>query len=833
MLLQVLDDGRLTDSVGHVVDFKNTILIMTSNLGTSFIGKRTSPGFLAEGEDASHDRMKERVLEELKRAFRPEFINRVDDIIVFHALSRQDITAIVRMMIARINTQLTEKSIRIEPTEAALDLLVHKGFDATYGARQLRRTLQKHVEDPLAEAIVRGQFGEGGRIEVDAEGEEFVFREAQTAEAPLALAEHGSPARAPPAPGPASVVRAPRSVPLVLTAVFLVLSASSGLAQTSPAPPPILVKDITVQGNRRVQEAVILGKVSAKVGGQFQPTRLAEDIRAIFSLGFFDDVQVKVDDFEGGVKLTFVVVERPFIRDIAFTGNKKLDSAALTEKIDLRLGSVYNPVEVNRAAEKIKDAYEEEGYYEVSVAPDVEKLPDGDVSITFRIAEGRKITIDRVVIEGAHGLKPSQIKGVMATQEREYFILRGTVQRQKLDEDVERIVSLYNDYGYVQARVESTDIQIDRPNARAIIRIPVVEGPQFRVGGIDITGTRVLPGEGIRRRITLAPGDVFSRGKLRDSTKAITDLYSAIGRASADVNPEVNQDLPNRKINLTFEIVEGPEVFVERINISGNTRSEEKILRREIPMAEGDLFTSQKLARARQRLVNLNYFDKVHATTAPGATKDKIIVNIDVTEKPTGLFSVGGGYSSQDSFIGTVDLSQRNFLGRGWEVFLRLRGGSQTQQGQIGFTEPWLFDRPLSAGYDLFNNRRVYTDYTVNSLGGDIRLGHPLGEYARMNYLYRASQDRVSDVSPSASVNLLDQEGTHYTSLVGAAITRDTRDSVFEPTHGTNSNLGFDFAGVGFGEQWFRVVASTAYFHPTPWLDHVIGVRLKGGDMPR
>ena len=190
MLLQVLDDGRLSDSVGHVVDFKNAILIMTSNLGTSFIGKRTSPGFLPEGEDSSHDKMKERVLEELKRAFRPEFLNRIDDTIVFHALSRENINGIVRLMMGRINAQLADKGIAIEPTLAALDLLVEKGFDATYGARQLRRTIQKHVEDPLAEAIVRGQVSVGARLELDVEGSNFVFREAQVAESRLALAEH-------------------------------------------------------------------------------------------------------------------------------------------------------------------------------------------------------------------------------------------------------------------------------------------------------------------------------------------------------------------------------------------------------------------------------------------------------------------------------------------------------------------------------------------------------------------------------------------------------------------------------------------------------------------
>src|SRR6266508_2983112 len=233
-----------------------------------------------------------------------------------------------------------------------------------------------------------------------------------------------------------------------------------------PARPPtrgeIVVKELGVQGNRRVQEAVILGRVTAKVGGPFVPARLSDDIRAIFSLGFFDDVQAKVEDFEGGVKLIFLVTERPFVRDITFAGNKRLDAATLQEKIDVKLGAVYNPVEVTRAAEKLKEVYEEEGYFEVGVTPDVTKLPDGDVAVTFRIVEGRKMTIEKIVIEGAQGLKPSKIKNIMLTQERQFFILRGTVQRQKLDEDVDRITAVYNDNGYIQMRVESVDTQIDR-----------------------------------------------------------------------------------------------------------------------------------------------------------------------------------------------------------------------------------------------------------------------------------------------------------------------------------------------------------------------------------
>jgi outer membrane protein insertion porin family len=599
-------------------------------------------------------------------------------------------------------------------------------------------------------------------------------------------------------------------------------------AQQSPSERPIVVKDILVQGHRRVQEAVILGRVGTRIGGQFSPTRLAEDIRSIFALGYFDDVQLKVEDFEGGVRVTFMVVERPFVRDIQFAGNKKADAVTLSEKIDLKLGGVYNPVEVTRAAERIKEYYEEEGYFEVQVTPDATKLPDGDVSVTFRIAEGRKMTIEEIIIEGSKGLTPKQVKEVMATQERQYYILRGTVERQKLDDDRDRIVSLYNDHGYIQARVESADTIIDREKARVTIKIVVVEGPQFLVGGVDVTGNNVVPVEEIRRRIRFKTGDVFSRSKVRESLLGIQALYGTIGRASAEIIPQTAQDNVNRRMNLTFEIIEGPEVFVERINITGNTRSQEKILRREVPMAEGDFFTTAKLERARQKLTNLGYFDQVKATTSPGTSKDKIVVNIEVVEKPTGLFSIGGGYSSVDSFIATLDLSQRNFLGRGWEVFVRVRAGAETQQGTIGFTEPWLFDRPLSAGFDLFNNRRVYSDYTVNSLGGDIRFGHPIGDYSRWNLIYRLTQDDISDVADNASTSLQEEEGTRITSLIGGAISRDTRDSAFEPTRGTVAAVGLDFAGLGGDSKFVRGTGSYAAFY-NPWLNHVISGRASGG----
>ena len=617
---------------------------------------------------------------------------------------------------------------------------------------------------------------------------------------------------------------------VLCTVAGLVLSFAPAGAQQGQGP-PILIKEITVEGNRRVQEAVIFGRVQSKLGSQFNPGLLSEDLRAIFALGFFDDVQMRVEDFEGGVKVVFVVTERPFVRDVDFVGNKRLATNTLQEKIDLKLGSVYNPVDVQRAREKLTEYYEEEGYFEVQISPEVEKFADGDVRIVFNINEGRRITIDRVVIVGNQGLSARQIKGAMTVQEREYFILRGTIQRQRLEEDIDRILALYNDHGYIQARVDSYDIAVDRERARVVITISVVEGPQYRVDQVKMTGVTLLPESEVLRQIKLKPGDVFSRTKLRESVNSIADLYSTIGRASADINPRTEQMPEAAKVNITFDIVEGPVVYVERINISGNLRSEDKILRREVPMVEGDMFTLQKMQQARQRLINLGYFDMVNVSTSPGADKTKIIVNVEVTEKPTGIFSIGGGYSSADSFVGTIDLSQRNFLGKGYEASLRIRAGAITQQGIISFTDPWFLDRPLSAGFDIFSTSRVFQDYTYRSVGAGLRLSHPFAEYWRWHLGYRISQDRISNIADTVtSPDLLQQRGTRVTSLVSGSITRDSRDNFQAPSRGGQTVLSLEFAGLGGDNKFVKAVASTTYFK-TIWFGHIISGRAEVGWM--
>ena len=599
------------------------------------------------------------------------------------------------------------------------------------------------------------------------------------------------------------------------------------LGITEAQQPPVLVKELTVEGNRRVQEAVILGRVKTTLGGPFNTSQLSEDVRSVFALGFFDDVQVKVEDFEGGVKISFMVAERPFVRDVDFAGNKKATTAELLEKIDLKLGSVYNPVDVQRARERMKDFYEDEGYFEVQITPDIEKFADGDVKVLFTINEGRQMKIDRIVIRGNKGLTDTQIKEAMATQERQYYILRGTVQRQRLEDDVERILGLYNDHGFIHARVESHEVTVDREKARVIINLVVVEGAQHLVSGVTVTGVTLLPESEILRQVKLKAGDVFSRGKIRESVKGLEELYSNVGRASAEINPRIEQ-LPDNRIAIVFDINEGPTVYVERINIAGNVRSQDKILRREFQMAEGDIFTLRKLQRSRQRLVNLGYFEKVEVTTAPGADKTKIVVNVDVTERPTGVFSIGGGYSSQDSILGTIDLSQNNFLGRGWQASIRLRAGANTQQGIISFTEPWLFDRPLAAGFDLFNTRRQFIEYDYEQLGGAIRFSHPFEEYWRWNALYRLSRDEISSIEGTLNTALEAERGARITSLVQGSVSRDSRDNFQAPTRGTTLTFIADVAGLGGDSRFVKAVSSVTHFQPI-WFGHILSGRLEGG----
>jgi len=608
----------------------------------------------------------------------------------------------------------------------------------------------------------------------------------------------------------------------------LVLTGTARAQQAPPTEPrPIpSVRDIAVEGNRRIQAPAILNRVTTKIGDPLAPAALRDDVRSIFALGFFDDVQVRTEEFEGGVRVIFVVVERPLLREVSFEGNAELKTQELREKATIRVGVLYNPVEVQKAEEAIRQKYEDEGFFGVQISPRTERTPEGDLRVVFRIEEGPKLHIDRILIEGNSALTAGQIKDAMSTKERLYWIFPfSTVQRKVFDDDVDRILQLYADHGYIQARVESAEIVPDLARKKVTLRVRVVEGPQFRTGTITITGNEILSTEEIRKLVKLQEGVVFSRGALRTSVRAILDRYSELGRARAEVDPRTVNDLPNLKVDVTIPIVEGGPVYVERINFTGNTKSSEKVLRREMRVAEGELFTYQKLVRSRQRLFALGYFDEVNVNTEPGSTPDKMVITVDVKERATGIFSIGAGYSSVDSLFATLDVSQRNLFGRGQEVFLRVRIGAKSRLGLVGFTEPYLFDMPLKAGFDIYDREREYDDFTEDRLGGDLRASYPLTEFVTLSGLYRLEEVKISNVSTTASQDLKKEEGKKLNSVIEFTLARDTRDNLFEPTKGSRNSVEFVFAGLGGDTQFYKVTAETAWFVPLPVFNLVWAVR--------
>jgi outer membrane protein insertion porin family len=599
---------------------------------------------------------------------------------------------------------------------------------------------------------------------------------------------------------------------------------------TSPTPATPTVRDIAVEGNRRIQSPVIVNRVQTRIGDAFSPSAVREDVRSIFALGFFDDVQVRVEEFEGGVRLIFVVVERPLAREVSFEGNQELKTEELREAAAVRVGVLYNPVEVQRAVDTIRQKYEEEGFFGVTISPRTERTPEGDIRVVFRIDEGRKMYIDRIVIEGNQALTAKQIKNVMLTKERILFILPfSKVHRRVFEEDAERIINLYADNGYLQARIESHEIIPNFERGKVTLRTRVVEGPQFRTGPVTFKGNEILSNEDVQRLIRLKEGDVFNRSLLRASVRSITDRYSEIGRARAEVTPATDVDPDALRVTVSLNIKEGPEVYVERINITGNTKSSEKILRRELRVVEGELFTNQKLVRSRQRLFNLGYFEEVNVSIEPGTAPDKVVVNVDVKERATGLFSVGAGYSSLDNVFATIDVTQRNLFGRGYEVFARFRIGSQSRLGLLGFTDPYFLDIPLRAGFDVYDRLREYPDFTEERLGGDIRASYPLAEYVTLAGSYRLENVTISDVSEEASDDLKRELGTKLNSVIELSLSRDTRDNYFEPTTGSRNVLDLAFAGLGGDTQYYRVVGESTWFFPLPIFNWVLGTRALAG----
>jgi len=578
---------------------------------------------------------------------------------------------------------------------------------------------------------------------------------------------------------------------------------------------------VTIEGNRLVEESTIRSVLSTEAGGAVSLEQIDRDIRAIYKLGRFEDVAAAIETRDGANILVFRLTERPLVRTIRFDGNDELDKTKLRELVSLKTPGIYDPREVTRSVEAIRKAYAEEGFYGAEVDSQVKVNDRSEATVTFKIEEGNKVLIDEIRFEGNTLFSDRELKKVMGTKERwflSWITGRGAYQEDVLANDLEIIADQYYNEGYVQIKVRQPRIVLNEDKSSMDIVIEIEEGQQFRVGEVDVAGDLIEPREKLLGLIKLEPGDVFSRKRLREDVFAVHDLYADRGYAYVNVSPLTRLDLETGKVNLKFEIEKGIQVSIDKIRITGNTKTRDKVIRREMKLVEGDLYSSTRLKESRRRVNNLGFFEEVDVTSAKGSDEEQMNIDVGVKEKPTGTFSVGFGYSSVDGFIGQGSVSQDNFLGRALKLNLAGSFGGRSTTYQFGLTNPYFLDRNLALGFDLYNTEREYVDFSKKATGGDLKLGFPLADNLRTFFIYRYEEKEIFDIDEdNVSTVIRDQQGLSTLSSLSASLTRNTTDYRLDPSMGSVSELSIEYAGLGGTENFAKYIADHRHFFPWKW----------------
>ncbi len=628
---------------------------------------------------------------------------------------------------------------------------------------------------------------------------------------------------------PLSLTRRKKQV-VAVSSILVVLALASARADGQEQ---ALVKQIDIRGSRKIDEATIRFKLRTKVGDPFSLEKTREDVKGLYRLGFYDDVAVDAEVFEGGLKVTFILTEKPTIREVKIRGNKQIATDKIKEKLALTEGGVYNPQAVSSNAERVRLFYEEEGYYQAKVVPQVAKVAEGDVAVTLQIDEGRKFEISSVRILGAKGVDERDIKERLGTKELFLFFFYGTLKRDELQRDLDRVRAFYLDNGYLDVKVGEPEIRVVEAKQKLEVTIRVEEGPQYRVGEVKVAGNTVFATDDLLRLLQIAKRGVFSRETLQRDMLVVTDRYSERGYLFADVAPVINTDRVSHIVDVGLDISEGKQVFVERVEISGNTKTRDKVIRREIGLVEGDLYNSRVLARSRQNLSNLGYFEDVKVDTRRGTAEDRVDIDVAVKEKPTGSFSIGAGFSSIDGVLGAGSISQNNFLGLGQRISFSGQLGSNANRFVLRFQDPHILDTETSLDLALYNQRLLFQDFTgfdQDSKGGSLTLARRLIGELVGSITYKYEEVEIFNVSQALiddPGNIFIKAGTTITGSVGFGLAMDLRDNRRDPTRGFTGTTSYQLAAKFFGGQneFNKLTVDLGYYHPLFWrvVGHIRG----------
>ena len=585
---------------------------------------------------------------------------------------------------------------------------------------------------------------------------------------------------------------------------------------------PATIGEVRIQGNVRVEPSAIHSVLSARAGMAYDAAVIDRDIKAIYGMGRFQDVSADIEEVNGVSILTYRLVERPLVRQVAFKGNDEFSVEKLRGLIVIKTPDIHDPALIDKSIEAIKAAYREDGYYAAEVSSSLDVDDRNEATLTFEVKEGDQVLVDLIRFEGNTIFTDKELRKAMEIQERWMFSWltgRGKFNEDILKDDLERIADLYYNVGHIRVKVRQLHANMIDDNKYMDILLEVEEGPQFRVGTLDAKGDLLKDKTDILNLVQMKEGDVFSRKLLRDSVTALSDLYADQGYAYVNVTPVTQVDSEHLSIGLVFDIEQGTQVTIERINVSGNLKTRDKVIRRELKLTEGDLYSASKLKESRRKVNNLGFFEEVNLTNAKGSDDSLMDVNIEVKERPTGTFSLGAGYSSVDGVVGQGSISQDNFLGKGWKLNLAGSFGGKSSTYQVGLLDPYFLDMNLALGFDIYNTRREWNDFTRKSNGAAVKVGFPVGEDNRASFTYRLEQKEIIDVDEDATQTLKDEEakGKVLISSLYSVFTRNTTDYYLDPSTGYVAEGSIEFAGIGGDEKFAKYIADYRHFFPFKW----------------
>ncbi|MDP1699840.1 MAG: outer membrane protein assembly factor BamA [Aestuariivirga sp.] len=578
------------------------------------------------------------------------------------------------------------------------------------------------------------------------------------------------------------------------------------------------IAQIRVEGNQRVEDETVLSYLQFSRGDQFNPERIDESIKVLFQTGLFADVQM----FQRGNTLVIKLEENPLINRVNFEGNKEIDDAALAKEVEVRERMIFTKARVRSDTQRVLALYQKSGYYNVRVAPKLIRLPENRINLVFEVTEGSETKVKLISFTGNEAFSDGGLRDVIGTQQTSwwnFFQKNDTYDPDRLEYDKELLRRHYLRHGYADFSVISADVQLSPAGDYFEIAFSVEEGPRYTIADVAVNiGNTSLDPEKLKKVIKTGVGDDYNATKVDKTVENLALEASRQGFVFAKVEPKVDRNVGQGSLNISYNIAEGRRAYVEQIIIEGNTRTLDEVIRRELLIYEGDAFNRTLIERARRRLTSLDFFEKIEFQEEEGSAPDKINLVVVVTEKSTGKISFSVGYSSTEQVVGSVELSERNFMGRGQYVKLNTLLSFKRQQVDFSFTEPYFMGMPISAGFDLFatktDNKRT-SSYRSTNIGFALRTGFRLDEYSNVGFRYTLAYRDVDGINyERASPAVIAQEGSSIKSSVGATYTWDDLDNPIRPTLGFRGQLESEIAGLGGDTYYGRLEAHGWYFFP-------------------